>query len=218
MTLTFAEFHVLIKYEQKQEFGTLVFPSIAICNMNPFDFSNKSNLEQVFKYYNSTYNAGSYFYINDNTSLCTDDPKEIAVADHSNFDDLSLYSFSLEKMVINCLYNNEPCNLTSDFKVMKSGQFGRCYSFNAEGTMKVKRAGMNNGLQMEMFVGENELQPCWLASRGLVIVIYNKDHRPAYIEDGLFSKIIFNFFNNCIKNYIERIFKDSRWSQGRRTI
>jgi hypothetical protein len=37
--------------------------------------------------------------------------------------------------------------------------------------IKMRRTGLRNGLQLEIFLGENEIQPCFQTNRGLIITI-----------------------------------------------
>jgi hypothetical protein len=184
LVLSFAEFGVLIKFVHKQEFSTLVFPTITICPLNPFDFSSKSNLDQVFAIYDQAKTLGEFYYINGNRSLCSTGLKEKIFESLPSIVNISQYSMSLDKLVITCSYNNEPCDMSKQFVPMYTRHFGLCYKFNSDGELRVKRTGMINGLEMEMFIGENEYQPCWIANRGLLVAIHNKEVVPALAEDG----------------------------------
>ncbi len=48
----------------------------------------------------------------------------------------------------------------------------------------VKRPGNQNGLILEMFLGEPEFTPCWVKSRGGLVTINNKNSRPVFLEEG----------------------------------
>ncbi len=48
----------------------------------------------------------------------------------------------------------------------------------------VKRPGNQNGLILEMFLGEPEFTPCWVKSRGGLVTINNKNSTPVFFEEG----------------------------------
>ena len=187
MFLGFLEFNVLIKFKVVQEFNSLSFPTISFCNLSPFDFSNKTNLATAYEFYSEFTNfTDKYYFFRNNQSLCSTESKEDIVSSFTyTIDDLYKYGMSLEKMLIKCIYNNEPCNIQSDFTEIKSSTFGRCYAFNFAGNLSVKRAGIYNGLELELFIGENEYQPCWQAQRGIAIVLHNNNYKPHFNDEAL---------------------------------
>ena len=83
---------------------------------------------------------------------------------------------SLDRMIVRCLYDEKECDLKKDFKITESALFGKCFSFNSVGSdLKLRRTGFYSGLRLELFIGEEEYQPCWAYLRGLIVVINNKN-------------------------------------------
>ena len=88
-------------------------------------------------------------------------------------------------MLVNCVYDNKPCTI-NDFQLVYSSSFGNCYSFNTNSSsLKTKRAGMNNGLKLELFTGSPEFHPCWMHEFGIILAVHNRTWTPVYKEDGL---------------------------------
>ena len=102
---------------------------------------------------------------------------------------LKLQGYSLDKMLISCTYDKKACSM-NDFYSLKSRNFENCYSFNYGRNLagneipiaKSKRAGFQNGLKLELFVGAPEYQPCWTDKYGVIVVVHNRSFTPVFIE------------------------------------
>ena len=192
--LDFLEFNVLVRYQITQNFENLVFPAVTICNVLPFDFSNKTNLNSIYNYFAKTSSPDTYFYTADKLTLCsTADPVEI-LSRYPEVKNAYAYSMSKEKMIISCFYNGVRC-LSEDWTEVHSSQFGRCVVFNKVGDRKVRKAGFIDGLQVELFLGESQYQPCWNFNTGAVIAVHNQSVQAMVTEEGeIFYLIYFYWF------------------------
>ena len=70
------------------------------------------------------------------------------------------YGFDLRNMLISCAFVNSECN-SVNFTWIYSHNYGNCYTFNsgfdnesrAINVQEVRDSGMNNGLNLELFIG-----------------------------------------------------------------
>ena len=99
-------------------------------------------------------------------------------------ENLFSYGNKLEKMLISCFYDQKPCDLVNDFKPIISPMYGQCFAFNWQNKYKLKRPGNRNGLILELFLGDTEFTPCWINSRGGLVVIKSTNQTPLFIEEG----------------------------------
>jgi hypothetical protein len=142
----------------------LTFPSVAVCNLNPFESSNPSSKSVLQSYIqnnglspnikpsNTTYSIALVQQAQNilkAASLGSMNTNETFVKD---------LGFSLEFMLISCFYNGQQCD-ASDFKWFYSYDYGNCYVFNrdngsnADNLKKISRSGPSNGLKLELFAG-----------------------------------------------------------------
>jgi hypothetical protein len=184
LVLNFSDYNVLINYQIVQEFSNFDMPVVSFCSLNPFDFSNRTKLSMAHAFLNAKYPPGQFFLYDNSRTLSTN------TADNVPFwtNTLPSYGMSLEKLILSCTFNSVPCDLKADFvqSSFSNTTLGRCYSFNLiSREHKVKKAGMPSGLQMELFLGENEMQPCWKTSRGVAVAIHDRRHTPLFSEEQL---------------------------------
>jgi hypothetical protein len=187
MVINFLEFKVLIRYEVIQDYEYFEFPAVTICNINPLsDIDNQTKLDSLYSFLQkSTKIPSNTFLVQNNKSICakTDLRKMTNIV--SNDPNFHSYGMSLDRMLISCYYNDKPCNIERDFMALKTGMYGTCYSFNKKEKPHImRRTGLKNGLQLEIFLGENEIQPCFQTNRGLIITIDNKTSKPIPGEEG----------------------------------
>lgn len=160
--------------------------------MNPFDFSNQSNVElfsqNLFKYKND---IRQYFGLNISSSY-QDIEAQVCKSSLNlkgqseligRYFMLNQYSFPLQKMIISCFFEGKPCDMNNDFVEANARFFGRCFTFNPKGNRKVNRLGQWNGLQIELFVGEDEFQPCWESRRGYYMAMNSLNQKPVLSEE-----------------------------------
>lgn len=160
--------------------------------MNPFDFSNQSNVDlftqNLSKYKND---IRTFFGVNVNSSY-EDVEAEVCKSSLNlkgqseligRYFMLDKYSFPLQKMIINCFFEGKPCDISKDIVEVNARFFGRCFAFNTKGNRKVNRLGQLNGLQIELFVGEDEFQPCWQSRRGYYMAMTTQNQKPVLSEE-----------------------------------
>lgn len=143
----YLQFKVRSEFESAPRYGQLKFPSVSVCNLNPFDFSNRTNLNSAYEFFNSIDQGDYYFTSGDDTSLCTNKSKEDQLISYVYLmSKISKYSMPLDKMMINCIYNDKKCDIKRDFTHTVSGYFGDCFVFNSFGHLDVQRAGKPGGV------------------------------------------------------------------------
>ena len=199
LVLNYLEFNVLVQYQITQNFENLVFPAITICNIVPFDFSNKTNLNLLYTNLAKTSPADTYFYTSDNLTLCSTVNSIEIISKYPEYKNIYAYSMSTEKMIISCYYHGEKC-LSEDWTEYHSTNFGRCAVFNKIGSRKVRRAGCNDGLQIEFFLGESQYKPCWSYNIGAAIAIHNQSIQAVMSEECNSFLFFYIHSHNCTKS------------------
>ena len=66
--------------------------------------------------------------------------------------------------------------------------YGRCYSFNFDGSKTSSRAGPLYGLTMVLRVNQAEYLP-WIQSAGIVFEVHDQDERPFVYTNGFFAPV-----------------------------
>ena len=112
MVSDFLEYNVLIKYELRQQFDDLEFPTVTICPLSPYDFANTTQLKTVLDLLKkTTTDPGKYFLASNNQTLCSSSLKQ-AQRIQQTITDFGSYSLTLDKLILSCQYNDRPCNQT----------------------------------------------------------------------------------------------------------
>lgn len=134
---------------------------------------------------------------------------------------------SLDQLLLNCSFNNEPCNM-SYFGIETSIIYGVCNSFNMFKqklpVLKPTKAGISFGLSLDLFAGLPSNAPSSIAISGLAVAIYNSSSRPTFSEDivrvrpsqetsmmigrQVTHKLSYPY-SNCIKNVTDPLAFDS---------
>lgn len=136
------------------------FPAVTICNINPFD-SSKNSTKEFCDYAlkmgsrNSTITATddkpAIYEFRQNMNLI----KATALSMlKSNSSLIKNIGFSMESMLISCFFNGEKCSAL-DFTSTFTFEYGLCHTFNRDPNKikKTSKAGPNNGLSLELFIG-----------------------------------------------------------------
>ena len=147
---------------------------------------------------------------------------------------------SIRYMVISCQFSSEYC-YEMDFEIFPLNYFQRCYKFNSGRNMegndskirKARRYGKNYGLQLELYIGQQEKCKSPLSSTyGAVVYVHNITENVTENSNGIFLlpgtetniaidrtfvKRLSEPHSNCIKNklpnpsnsnkYIDQTFK-----------
>jgi hypothetical protein len=140
---------VSIDVEQSQ-----AFPAVTFCNYAPGRF------DRLIGLFLNDMNSINLTNINDTITIT---PEQVAVVEQlllekvNAGDSIDEYLFSLDIMLISCLYNNETCT-ADDFISFLSSMHGRCFTFNAKtktaNGSHVRRTSDNGGtgkLQLRLY-------------------------------------------------------------------
>lgn len=181
--IDYLEYNVVITVQTVHE-TSVNFPAITVCNLNSIDYSNPGvadELSAIIARFDEKANSTADMLKHSKLKL-----KEISYLINNEIKNRSYY-YSIDEMLISCLFNNQPCS-ASDFEPYESKNFKSCYTFNS-GTkgqvLSSNRAGMNNGLELELYVGNIRHQPYWVSTFGALITIQNQSTKPMLVEQGI---------------------------------
>ena len=161
------------------------FPTITICNNNPFTTNNSQILfETIAKTANlSPYDPNVFRFAKMKASSPTlNEEKKRALG------------FDLPNKLMTCLFGGQECN-ASDFKWYWSFDYGNCWQFNS-GFSKLTnskieiangQSGIEFGLQMAIYPLENKNKYPSTSDMGLVVFVHNNTFRPLR-SDSIFIK------------------------------
>ncbi len=104
----------------------------------------------------------------------------------------------IEQMIVSCQYQGEPCS-SKDFFYYHDYNYGSCFSFNLgkvnnaskygkiekKEILESKNSGWNNGLQLELYVGNPDRQQKYNFKGGVRIVVHNQSITPFPNDDGI---------------------------------
>lgn len=174
------EYEVNTKIRVFTEIPTL-FPTISICNINPFVTTNATEFLNKFLRYKSD---GSLVYQID-LDLARRQAKNPAFGDESR----KSLGLKLEEMIITCMYNDEPCKY-DEFEWYYDINHGNCFKFNSgidrngnKLPLKyVKKEGNLNGFRAELFVGSHQNSFLTDYYSGLYVFVSNSTILPSYSE------------------------------------
>ena len=166
------------------------FPTVTFCNSFPFSSENSTAfIQEKFKYY-LQFDFDNFEFRN---FLFTKYLILLSAADPSVSDDIKKsLGLTIDDMLINCQFSSNPCS-KNDFEWFYSVFYGNCYRFNSGknstgGTIPIKylnQAGKQNGLKLELYMGQNNKQYDFLnPSTGAHIIINNYTIMPT-VFDGL---------------------------------
>ena len=165
MTLSYLSYGVVTSYQIVVD-SPAEFPSVTLCNLNAIDLSSEST---TGTYINTILNFNQISGVINVTDL-PDDIYGITLVDEAarllkayitadkslNETELKKKGFTMDQLIISCYYNKLPCN-SSDFKWIRSNEFGNCYTFNAlvvgQAIRTTSKAGPEFGLNLEIFIG-----------------------------------------------------------------
>ena len=179
----------------------IIFPSITICNANPF--VTESSFKTVYSITKSNFGVDLYDVLNPNI------PLNFLKSNYTLFERFitlnymikqivtmpSLkekqieFGFPFSKFIVACFFALEPCN-ENDFIQYYDMMFGTCYRFNS-GKFKngsstnlrsTTRAGTLNSLVLELFVGDASDPRSMSMSSGAQIFIHNDSLTPNLFE------------------------------------
>jgi hypothetical protein len=192
------------------------FPSITICNINPFYNKRSSN------YIKNVLNDNNLLYLANLTSMNQNESAiqllnsaqtviKTYVATYKNLTiaERKLLGWDIDEMLLSCYFNGNKCSST-DFTWFFNYDYGNCYTLNsgldsygnASSLKQINNAGSGSALQIELFVGDDSSDSVFISTSGAYIVVHNQSVTPLLESEGIHAAT--NFETNIA---IERIFK-----------
>jgi hypothetical protein len=200
----YSEIRGYLKYDHSTHLETVVemptlFPTISICNINPFITKKSENL--IREIFNLEYGINLTNYsltpieLIEKLNYVNLKAKLNAYLPEYKDEHRKELGFSLEDILIECNYNHNACT-HSDFVWFYSLNYGNCYRFNSgfnkigdkQPIKRSVRPGSENGLSLVFFLGESENRFSSAWSTGLKIFVHNNTARPS-IYDGIEVKM-----------------------------
>jgi hypothetical protein len=196
----YLEFNVVTTIKVVRE-TPIIFPSITICNANPF--VTESSFNTVYNIIKSKFEVDLYNILDPNITLNLLNSnytlferfitlnyliKQITTMPSLKEKKIE-FGFPFSKFVVACFFALEPCN-ENDFVQYYSMMFGTCYRFNS-GKLKngsstnlrsTTRASTLNSLVLELFVGDASDPRSMSMSSGAQIFIHNDSLTPNMFE------------------------------------
>ena len=189
--MDYLNFNVISNYHNQYEVPTQ-FPTVDICNLNPYD---GNQLHQLASIINSSYvdeSLKNQYYIEDINTLTESFKSYLEHTLENNKSEFYIAGFYFYQMMLSCIYNNQPC-LQTDFQYYHNYFYGSCYSFNVgydfwnnpTQLRYSKQGGAEYGLQLELFVGDYNYQQLYTYLSGIKVLIRNKSSIPFPEELGI---------------------------------
>ncbi|XP_011679726.2 amiloride-sensitive sodium channel subunit alpha-like [Strongylocentrotus purpuratus] len=187
------------------------FPAVTVCNANrirrsmlydtnyegliDIDDNNRSESEvedgeaerseDIWRKVNGLYDWWGFY-----SASVADDFSDLINVVNPSQEQLMGYGHQLEKFLIQCTYDQQPCNMSSDFRVWQSRYYGNCFTFNF-GMMETAEAittsktGALNGLHLTLWVEEDEYMGLLSPSRGAKVTIHPQNTLPFPEDEGI---------------------------------
>uniref|UniRef100_A0A0N8ETZ8 Epithelial sodium channel subunit gamma n=1 Tax=Heterocephalus glaber TaxID=10181 RepID=A0A0N8ETZ8_HETGA len=93
-------------------------------------------------------------------------------------------SYSAEELLVTCFFDGMSCN-PRNFTLFHHPMYGNCYTFNNrenETTLSTSMGGSEYGLQVILYIDEEEYNPFLVSSTGAKVLIHQQNEYP-FIED-----------------------------------
>ena len=154
-----------------------VFPTIVLCNMNPF---NTDYAASLFTNYNVTFDPQSDTF----TSFATLQEK-IKQATGSYLTDQQVRNMSsFTNMLVNCYFQGISC-FESDFDYLYHPYLSGCYIFNLNGTRTTSSSGIGNSLNVRLYTGVPDPIAASAFQRGFNVLFFNSSDYPYPISPNM---------------------------------
>ena len=214
LTLTsvfdFLDYNVVTSIETFREIPSTL-PAITICNLNQYQNNNSfefvENRSKLYKSFGFQNFEIDFFILNEIITL--------------NETLKRSFSYSLDEALIKCTINNIECD-SSQFKWIFHPALGNCFQFNtgkysngSENKLNIiNRPGLNNGLRLELFIGNPDIIFDFIQKTGYHVIVSNQTAKLG-IDEGfdvstgtetsisinrLFTKQLPLPFNDCSSN------------------
>ncbi|KAG8513500.1 Amiloride-sensitive sodium channel subunit gamma [Galemys pyrenaicus] len=93
-------------------------------------------------------------------------------------------SYSAEELVVTCFFDGVSCD-ARNFTLFHHPMYGNCYTFNNrenETILSTSMGGSEYGLQVILYINEEEYNPFLVLSTGAKVIVHRQDEYP-FIED-----------------------------------
>ena len=163
---------------------SVVFPTISICNLNPFITNNST----ISSKYASILDAAKIKF--DQSPDLYQSATSRMLKNYTKFlpnDEKKMASKQLSDMFVFCKFNSIPCP-PNQFVWYYDFDYGNCYKFNADTSNLnyVGKNGMDASLRIELSAGYYNYSEPYVFNSGIRIVIHNASNERLFItDDGL---------------------------------
>ncbi|CAF0821609.1 unnamed protein product [Rotaria sordida] len=172
-----------IDMEIRNEY-TMIFPAVTICSAHPLR-TDKTNAALLAYAKRMEINVTQI----DLETLV--EPLIVDLFNRNQRNELIDLGFQLSDILIDCSYNGINCS--SFFTHSLSSQFGNCYTFNWNGTMKNLFTIRNmstlsvgvEGLSMQFYIPRESYYPVSYIDDGLVVSIHENNEFSLVVKNGL---------------------------------
>ena len=163
--------------------GNLALPAITICNMNKFRKSWLADPENdMLRKYEEERVWGDLDIDINITEADENRAKSITV------DQLELAGMHrIDTMILSAVFDETNLNVLEDWKPhfrMQSTELGICFTFNWDGSKKVKRTGADYGASFVIDINQSEYAPTQ-ESAGIKVMLHHHEEPPLIKEYGL---------------------------------
>ncbi len=164
------------------------FPTISICNLNPFNTTNVEINKELSDLLNSEFNYQSGLL----QTVPALNVKSIqkflkSYVSKKNDSEKFKYGHTFDGMLMDCLFSTAPCHIYHDlsFKWFYNFEYGNCYKFNwnLSKPLKLSKSGYRGGLHLELYLGNSSSNESFINKRGFRLAIHNMTDKYVDLED-----------------------------------
>nr|XP_054755597.1 amiloride-sensitive sodium channel subunit gamma-like [Lytechinus pictus] len=131
---------------------------------------------------------GQYDWMGFYTASQADDFSDLINVVNPTKEELTGYGHQLERFLIQCTYDQQPCNASSKFEVWQNRYYGNCFTFNF-GTngdlISTSKTGALNGLHLTLWVEDDEYMGFLSPYRGAKVTIHPQNILPLPEDEGI---------------------------------
>jgi hypothetical protein len=178
---------------------TTPFPTVTFCDCNLFSTPDGTDfVKESLSNFDSIFNKSNYF---DQTSKIKIIQAEIKFSKsllltnksiYNNFELRKKFSLTLDRIMLSCYFGSKACT-PDEFEYFFDISYGNCYRFNSGKNSsnhsiplrKVISSGDTSGLQLEINLGEQNINSILTYSNGLYLAIHNQSFRGILPNNGL---------------------------------
>ena len=165
------------------------FPTISLCNINPFNTSNEKINKEFSDLLNDQFN---YQFTRNHVvpALIVKGTQKFlkSYVSKKNDSEKILYGQSLDGMMIDCIFSTAPCHMYEpdlSFQWFYNFEYGNCYKFNwnLSKPLQLSKAGYRGGLHLELYLGNSSSNETFINKRGFRLAIHNMTDKYVDLED-----------------------------------